>query len=72
MWSGLNYRYSSEETNNFLHSKVDELVKLSHNGKIDCLVNNAGISMRGSVIDTDMAVQRKVMETNYFGQVKKI
>ncbi|KAF8381990.1 dhs-30 [Pristionchus pacificus] len=49
--------------------KVDELVKLSHNGKIDCLVNNAGISMRGSVIDTDMAVQRKVMETNYFGQV---
>ncbi|GMR33602.1 hypothetical protein PMAYCL1PPCAC_03797, partial [Pristionchus mayeri] len=49
--------------------KVDELVKLSHDGRIDCLVNNAGISMRGSVAETDMAVQRKVMETNYFGQV---
>ncbi|GMT33940.1 hypothetical protein PFISCL1PPCAC_25237 [Pristionchus fissidentatus] len=49
--------------------KVEELVKLSHNGVIDCLVNNAGISMRGSVAETDMSVQRRVMETNYFGQV---
>ena len=38
-------------------------------GGIDILVNNAGIGMRGYVADTDIAVQQRVMQVNYFGQI---
>jgi short-subunit dehydrogenase len=55
-------------------SKQDEfpeLVKkaLSFKGKIDILINNAGISQRSRAADTDLAVDRKIMEVNYFGTV---
>ncbi|XP_063170801.1 dehydrogenase/reductase SDR family member 7B isoform X2 [Candoia aspera] len=36
---------------------------------VDVLINNAGISYRGTIVDTVMEVDRKVMETNYFGPV---
>ncbi|GMS94532.1 hypothetical protein PENTCL1PPCAC_16707, partial [Pristionchus entomophagus] len=48
---------------------IEDLVKLSHDGQIDCLINNAGISMRGSIIESDPSVHRRVMEINYFGQI---
>jgi NAD(P)-dependent dehydrogenase (short-subunit alcohol dehydrogenase family) len=38
-------------------------------GHIDILINNAGIGSRGYVLDTDMAVQQRVMQVNYFGQI---
>ncbi|KAM9457393.1 dehydrogenase/reductase SDR family member 7B isoform 1-T1 [Clarias gariepinus] len=38
-------------------------------GHVDVLVNNAGISFRGSILDTNVSVQKDVMETNYFGPV---
>lgn len=38
-------------------------------GKIDILINNAGISSRGAVLDTDLGVDRRVMETNFFGTI---
>lgn len=38
-------------------------------GHVDVLVNNAGISFRGNILDTSVSVQRDVMETNYFGPV---
>lgn len=38
-------------------------------GHVDVLINNAGISYRGSILDTNMSVQREVMETNYFGPI---
>ncbi|XP_047428770.1 dehydrogenase/reductase SDR family member 7B [Mugil cephalus] len=38
-------------------------------GRVDVLVNNAGISYRGNILDTHISVQRDVMETNYFGPV---
>ncbi|XP_062387664.1 dehydrogenase/reductase SDR family member 7B isoform X1 [Sardina pilchardus] len=38
-------------------------------GHVDVLINNAGISYRGSIVDTHVSVQREVMETNYFGPV---
>lgn len=38
-------------------------------GHVDVLINNAGISFRGSILETDMSVQRDVMETNYFGPI---
>ncbi|NVJ67024.1 MAG: SDR family oxidoreductase [Gammaproteobacteria bacterium] len=48
-----------------------ELVKEQINdlGSIDLLVNNAGLSQRANVIDTELSVHRKVMEINYFGTV---
>ncbi len=36
-------------------------------GGIDILINNAGISMRGLLMDTDMEVFKKVMDINFFG-----
>lgn len=38
-------------------------------GRVDVLINNAGISYRGNIVDTQLSVQRDVMETNYFGPV---
>ncbi|MFY0608336.1 MAG: SDR family oxidoreductase [Cyclobacteriaceae bacterium] len=38
-------------------------------GHIDVLINCGGISQRGKVIDTDIEVDRKIMEVNYFGTI---
>lgn len=38
-------------------------------GRIDCLINNAGISMRSEFRDADLEVFRKVMDINYFGTI---
>lgn len=38
-------------------------------GRIDVLINNAGISMRALFNQTDMEVMRKVMDVNYWGTV---
>jgi dehydrogenase/reductase SDR family member 7B len=38
-------------------------------GKIDVLINNAGISMRALFAEVDLAVIRKVMDINFFGVV---
>jgi len=38
-------------------------------GKIDILINNAGISQRSRIIDTDLEVYKKLMDINYLGTV---
>lgn len=38
-------------------------------GCIDILINNGGISQRGSVQSTKLEVDMQVMQVNYFGQV---
>ena len=38
-------------------------------GRIDVLINNAGISMRALFNQTDLEVMRKVMDVNYWGTV---
>ena len=38
-------------------------------GKIDVLINNAGISMRGIFEDTDISVLQRLMNTNFWGTV---
>ena len=38
-------------------------------GRIDVLVNNAGISQRSLVIDTDIIVDKRLMEVDYLGTV---
>ncbi len=38
-------------------------------GQIDVLINNGGISQRGTADETQMEVDRRVMEVNYFGSI---
>lgn len=55
---------ASEADNQMVAEKT-----ISHFGRIDVLINNAGISMRALFQDLDLEVFRKVMETNFWGTV---
>jgi len=46
---------------------ADEVIK--HFGKIDVLINNAGISMRALFRDLDLKVFHRVMDINFWGTV---
>ena len=50
---------------------IDELVKwINKEGHlIDFLLLNAGISQRALTLDTDISVDRRLMEVNYFGGI---
>lgn len=50
------------------NQKMAEQV-ITHYGKIDILINNAGITMRSLFQDLDLEVFRKVMDTNFWGAV---
>lgn len=39
-------------------------------GPVDVLINNGGISQRGTAADTEMDVVRRIMEVNFFGAVQ--
>lgn len=39
-------------------------------GRIDAIVNNAAVNLRGSVEDVPMAEGREIMEINYFGTLR--
>ena len=41
-------------------------------GPVDILINNAGVSSRGSVVETSLEVDKRVMQVNYFGQLAMI
>ena len=43
---------------------------ISRFGKIDILINNAGISQRSLTVETDMSVYKTIMEINYFGTIE--
>ena len=47
--------------------KVNEVIQKF--GKVDLLFLNAGISQRSYVANTDISVDRRLMEVNYFGPV---
>lgn len=38
-------------------------------GRIDILYNNAGISQRGKILETDINVMRKIIDVNYYAPV---
>ena len=42
---------------------------ISSHKKIDLLINNGGISQRSNVAETDLSIDRKIMEINFFGNV---
>ncbi len=55
-------------------SQIDKLPELAQQalqayGHIDIFYNNAGISQRGTTVETDIAVIRKVMDIDYFAPV---
>ncbi|KAK2580777.1 hypothetical protein KPH14_011512 [Odynerus spinipes] len=52
---------------NSLQSEVSKVLTI--HGRIDILINNAGISYRGEVINTSVDVDIKVMLINYFAQI---
>ena len=45
---------------------------LSRHGRIDVLVNNAGVGYPGAVETIDLALAREVLETNFWGTVRMI
>eukprot|EP01135_Chromosphaera_perkinsii_P007457 Nk52_evm9s859 gene=Nk52_evmTU9s859 len=51
----------------YSNAKMEEAVKLF--GTIDVLVNNAGISSRGTVIETGMGVYESLFNVDFFGTV---
>jgi dehydrogenase/reductase SDR family member 7B len=54
-----------------IESDNDDVVKktIEKYGKIDVLINNAGISMRSMFEDCDVEVIKKVMDINFYGTV---
>ncbi|MFA8300796.1 MAG: SDR family oxidoreductase [Hyphomicrobiales bacterium] len=70
---------ASKEDNNILCVKTDVSIEedckhlveivMSTFGRIDILINNAGISMRAIFEDVDLDVLRRLMDTNFWGTV---
>lgn len=54
-----------------IETEVKQLIDQTviHFGRLDVLINNAGITMRSLLIDTDPAVIQKVMDINFMGTV---
>lgn len=55
-------------------SKHEQLFSIAEHvldlvGHIDILINNAGVSQRGLAINTDLAVDKRIMDIDYFGTV---
>ena len=45
------------------------MAKVRQLDRLDLVIHNAGIAQKGLVIENDMEIDRKIMETNYFGTV---
>lgn len=50
---------------NMVKEKTTEILQIY--GYIDILINNAGMSHRGNVLETTIEVDQRLMTVNYFG-----
>ena len=50
-----------------MHQPVKEAIAAF--GKIDILINNAGLSQRSKILDTNLGVYKKLIDINYLGTV---
>jgi len=55
------------EKNEYFNQLVADVFNKTN--KIDVLINNGGISQRSLAFETDMVVDRRIMEINYFGTI---
>jgi short-subunit dehydrogenase len=55
-----------EHSDNFKQLAASVVAQVN---RIDILINNGGISQRGTAFETDDAVDRRIMEVNYFGNI---
>ncbi len=68
-------RLGSECISQFLDvTEIDKMQTITDDlilrfGRIDVLVNNAGISQRAMVVETSLDIDRKIMEIDYFGTI---
>jgi len=67
--SGIEVIISQTDVSNESECQALIAATVNHYGKIDVLVNNAGISMRAAFEDTDIAVLHKLMDVNFWGTV---
>ncbi len=53
------------------YDQMDQVVKqaLNSHEKIDMLINNGGISQRSLIAETDISVDKRIMEVDYLGTV---
>nr|CAG4640922.1 EOG090X07KM [Eulimnadia texana] len=53
------------------HDRLEEAARAAVKiyGRIDVLINNAGVSYRGAIADTYLKVDERIMNVNYFGTV---
>ena len=51
--------------------QLEDFIEKVHEkcGHIDILINNGGISQRGSILHTKYDVYKQIMTVNYFGSV---
>jgi len=50
---------------NEVQEKSTEILQIY--GFVDILINNAGVSYRGNVLETNIDVDQRLMTVNYFG-----
>ena len=64
--------YLKNLVNNFEGKLLKEAyeIAIEKAGKIDWLINNAGVSQRSLIMDTSEAVERQIMEVDYFAQTR--
>ncbi|HEX2956353.1 MAG TPA: SDR family oxidoreductase [Chitinispirillaceae bacterium] len=69
--TGLSARPKIEPFDMADHSHFPNLVKkvLEHSGRVDILINNAGIGQRSTALSCAPDVVRRMMEVNFFGPV---
>ena len=52
------------------HSEIPTVAeRVLADGPVDILINNGGISQRSKAMETQLSVERKIMDVNYFGTV---